>query len=280
MGRCGTSALARVLSLCGGDLPERLMGANLSNPTGHWEPMAAVEINEAIFATRRSSWFDSTFLLQFEGALDEEAASDFRRQMTEFLRAAATGSLLIIKEPRITALAPLWFDAAREANLVLKVIVPIRHPAEVAASLEARDGLSPELSGALWLKYNLLAERYSRDLPRVFVKFSDLLADWEQQIARISQALDVNLFASDKAAIESFIDRDLHHQQRTDPPTEVLGLRWLGPVYKALAEAAAGLPCRTDVLDEIFREYRTAERAFRNSLDESRLRAISATDGG
>lgn len=256
------------------------MGANLSNPTGHWEPMAAVEINEAIFATRRSSWFDSTFLLQFEGALDEEAASDFRRQMTEFLRAAATGSLLIIKEPRITALAPLWFDAAREANLVLKVIVPIRHPAEVAASLEARDGLSPELSGALWLKYNLLAERYSRDLPRVFVKFSDLLADWEQQIARISQALDVNLFASDKAAIESFIDRDLHHQQRTDPPTEVLGLRWLGPVYKALAEAAAGLPCRTDVLDEIFREYRTAERAFRNSLDESRLRAISATDGG
>ncbi len=32
MGRSGTSALTRVLSLCGGTLPAKLVGANAGNP--------------------------------------------------------------------------------------------------------------------------------------------------------------------------------------------------------------------------------------------------------
>jgi hypothetical protein len=47
MGRSGTSAITRVLSFCGGSLPNRPLGANERNPTGHWEPLDVLNLNEA-----------------------------------------------------------------------------------------------------------------------------------------------------------------------------------------------------------------------------------------
>ena len=51
----------------------------------------------------------------------------------------------------------------------------------------------PELSCALWLKYNLLAERQTRGMRRVFVEYANLLGNWRQEIARISTALSIDL---------------------------------------------------------------------------------------
>ena len=67
-------------------------------------------------------------------------------------------------------LCGLWFEAARQAGFDSVVVIPVRHPQESIASHAARDRASPELSSALWLKYNLLAERHTRALPRVFVE--------------------------------------------------------------------------------------------------------------
>ena len=46
MGRSGTSAIARVLALCGASLPQSLLGPNEGNPRGYWEPLEALHINE------------------------------------------------------------------------------------------------------------------------------------------------------------------------------------------------------------------------------------------
>jgi hypothetical protein len=43
MARSGTSALTRVLSLCGCALPKSLKEANDGNPRGFWEPVEARE---------------------------------------------------------------------------------------------------------------------------------------------------------------------------------------------------------------------------------------------
>jgi hypothetical protein len=56
--RSGTSALTRVLSLCGGALPGRLWGAMPDNPLGHWEPREVTYLNEAILRRLGSSAFD------------------------------------------------------------------------------------------------------------------------------------------------------------------------------------------------------------------------------
>ena|SRR5712692_4834194 len=58
MGRSGSSALTRVLSLCGGSLPEPLLGSGPGNPTGHWEPLDALKMNDEFLMRHGSGWWD------------------------------------------------------------------------------------------------------------------------------------------------------------------------------------------------------------------------------
>ena len=50
MHRSGTSALTHVLSLMGAALPQKLLGATLGNPMGHWEPVRLIEAHDALLA--------------------------------------------------------------------------------------------------------------------------------------------------------------------------------------------------------------------------------------
>ena len=63
-GRSGTSALTRVLSLCGAALPAGLLGATSENPRGCWEPRAAIHLNETILRRHGSSAYDLTLRMQ------------------------------------------------------------------------------------------------------------------------------------------------------------------------------------------------------------------------
>ncbi|HNA50429.1 MAG TPA: sulfotransferase family protein, partial [Mycobacterium sp.] len=45
MARSGTSALTRVLSLCGAALPAGMLGANKGNQRGYWEPRESIYLN-------------------------------------------------------------------------------------------------------------------------------------------------------------------------------------------------------------------------------------------
>jgi hypothetical protein len=82
--RPGTSALTRVLSLCGGTLPAGLVGANAGNPSGYWEPRASHWINYTILRRHGSEWFDPTLRLQEEGEFDaaENTACGIQSSLT------------------------------------------------------------------------------------------------------------------------------------------------------------------------------------------------------
>jgi len=268
MGRSGSSALARVLSLCGCGLPAELVGATEANPLGHWEPHDALSLNEAFLAAHGASWFDPTLRLQGEAAVDTGQRAEFIEMIKEFLRSVPDSPLIVIKEPRITALSDYWFAAVRELGWSVGVVIPVRHPKEVMASLKARDSASPELSGALWLKYNMLGERQSRGIPRVFVEYSKLLTDWRAEVSRISAALSVDLSARDEGAIEEFLRHDLWRQRHSGRVTEVFGQPWLSRVYAVLSAASRDEPVDTGAMDEVFEAYRTCERAFRTALED------------
>src|SRR5512146_2769692 len=103
MGRSGSSALTRVLSLCGGALPADLLGANDGNPAGHWEPQDALAINDAFLAQHGTSWHDPTLRLQGEVTFTEQERFRYLAQIESFLRRVSPAPVLVIKEPRITA---------------------------------------------------------------------------------------------------------------------------------------------------------------------------------
>lgn len=113
MGRTGSSALTRFISLCGAALPGRLLEGNDGNPRGHWEPLDALELNDKILADHGTNYFDPTMQLQREVIFDSEKEALYLRQIRAFLASCPDQPLLVIKEPRIAALAPLWFAAVR-----------------------------------------------------------------------------------------------------------------------------------------------------------------------
>jgi len=151
----------------------------------------AIQMNEVFLRSHGSSWCDPTLRLQYgETHVEVGSAQSFISEIQQFLESSWVDKPLVVKDPRIASLAKFWIEAAKRSEFEIKVIIPNRHPYEVAASLATRDGASADLSDVLWLKANFLAERASRALPRIFVNYADLLSDWRTQVKRIEAALD------------------------------------------------------------------------------------------
>ena len=144
--RSGTSALTRVLSLCGGTLPAAMVGADSGNPRGYWEPRKALQLNAAILRRHGSAGYDPSLRLQEEGAFDAEENAACIAEIQAFLTTLPAAPLVLIKDPQITALSGVWFEAARLAGFDVVAVLAVRHPQEAIASLV---GARSSLAGAL-----------------------------------------------------------------------------------------------------------------------------------
>ena len=259
MGRSGSSALARLLSFCGGVLPHRLLPANYGNPAGYWEPQDAVEVNDRFLSEHGSSWYDPGLALQ----LDPPALADRRRFVDELTRFLAggfgAGSPLVLKEPRVSGLLPYWIAAATRLRFAPKFVHIMRAPGEVAASLAARDDLSAAHSYALWLKYNLLAERHTRGAPRAFLTYEALLEDWEAVLAHCFRALGTGLVIGEatRRHVRLFLEPRQRARSETTRATGAVDphlAELVARAQRAFDAAAAGM-LDTFLFDAIWDDY-------------------------
>lgn len=274
VGRSGTSALTRVLSLCGCTLPKEILGDWNNNPKGCWEPADVLKINHRFMLRHDTECGDPTMRLQ-ETVFDESEKEKYLRDIQGFLAGSPRGPALLIKQPEITEVMEFWLEAAKREGFSVKVVIPIRNPREVLASIRAvtdaatGETVSEELVNAFWLKRNLLAERHSRGVPRIFTEYPNLINNWRVEVARVSRALSIDL-KPDETAISDFLTRDLYRQRCTDPIIETFGYSWITRVYAILSSAAQDGPVDLPVLDEIYYAYRANERTFRIAWDEFR----------
>ncbi|OBH87366.1 hypothetical protein A5681_01520 [Mycobacterium scrofulaceum] len=264
--RSGTSAITRVLSLRGGALPAGMLGADANNPLGYWEPRAAITLNESILRRHGSNWYDPSLRLLDDGAIDAAAKDTHIAKIATYLATLPAAPLVVIKEPRITTLSGLWFEAAQQAGFDVATVIAVRQPQEVIKSISASWRVSPALAGAIWLKYNLLAERHTRGVTRVFVEYANLLDDWRQEMKRISVALPDELCTGEEEAVENFLRPDLRRQRHCGPVVDLFGTDWISAVYETLYAAALDEPVDAAVLDRVFDSYRASERDFRNAF--------------
>lgn len=267
-GRSGTSALTRVLSLCGAALPGAVLGADHGNPRGYWAPRATLQLNASILRRHNSSTLDPRLRLQEEGAFDAEEKSAWIAKIRAYLTALPSAPVVIIKDPQITLLSSMWFEAALDAGLDIAAIIPVRHPNEVIASWSSFIKATPELANALWLKCSLLAERQTRGVPRVFVEYNSFVDNWRREIMRISTALAIDLERRDEEAIAEFLTPDLLHQHDCSPVKELPGTHWNSSVYEAMRAAARDEPCDESVLDRVFEEYQMVAEHFWTALED------------
>lgn len=213
MHRSGTSAITGVLSMLGAYLGTDLMEENFANVKGYFENNNLYKINDELLEQANSSWDDEFF--------EEDKISNiegYEKLKNEIKNEFQNSSLFAIKDPRIAFLFPLYKSVLKELNINIKIIVPFRSPIEVAESLNIRNNFSHEKGILLWAHHVLLAEKYSREFDRVFIKFDELLLNTKSIVTLISDKLHINFgskYATSKEKINEFLESDLKHCNRS-----------------------------------------------------------------
>jgi hypothetical protein len=279
MHRSGTSALTRVLNLLGAALPQNLMPPGPGNELGHWEPIRVAELHDEILSRVGSgwsalkgpdaAWFDSPQAAAYVGKIKELV----RREYFE-------APLIVIKDPRLSLLFPLWARALEDLGIACKPIVALRNPLEIARSLCLRDNREEagvewriDRAGLLALHYNLSAERWTRSHKRAFCHFDDLLRDWRACMRRLGAEFDVawpNWSGETETAIDAFLRPSHRHHKASDTlanDSEVW-VESIAPVYQALREACAGRPIDPALFDQFRAAYSRAYNMFSRCFDD------------
>lgn len=213
--RSGTSALARVLNLCGAFLPERVVAARLGiNPKGFWETEAVNDLNARLMQYLGADWNRVDFALPSGGPLLEEFLLNSRDVLeSEY----GDAPLILIKDPRICVLAPLWHRALEENGYRPVYVVCVRNPLEVARSLG--NDMPTTLGLALWSDYMRPVEAFvaAHGAHAVHVRYADLLDDWRSVARRIARGLDLPLAIESHASeVDAFLEADLRNHRATD----------------------------------------------------------------
>jgi GT2 family glycosyltransferase/glycosyltransferase involved in cell wall biosynthesis len=221
MHRSGTSALARVLDLCGADIGARITDRSAGNETGHWEDAFAVEAHEQLLAAYGAKW-DTPLCLPSDWDAGEPARAAEARVAAYLAGDRASHPLWAVKDPRLCLFAPLWIEAARDAGQALGAVLVLRHPLEVAASLAARDGIGEGRALLLWLEYTLASVAAAEGLPNTVIGYESLLDDWRGSVDRMRSLPGGERLRSGgevAAAVDAFLDRGMrHHESRDDRP--------------------------------------------------------------
>jgi hypothetical protein len=259
MHRSGTSAITQLLSLAGAQLPKNVMPGDEHNAQGYFEPWRIAIFNDERLRAAGSAW-DDIFAFPCPAVADD--AAWLQRATALFAEEYAGRRFPLMKDPRVTVLLPFWRQVFDAAGVGLRCVIPVRHPLAVANSLGRRDGFSPQKSLLVWSAYMLAAEAYSRDLPRAFVGYDQLLADWRGEIGRIERDHGAPLPKLGKAAannIDAALTFDLRHSQAVGDLTD---LGWTGEIARTVYDWFAA-SARDETPDRAALEAAAGELAAR-----------------
>lgn len=258
MHRSGTSAFTKLISEFGFDLGTRILGADYSNPKGHFENLAIQDFNEQVMKSKRVSW-ESLNTLRFDS---NELGCAIKNLKNLIVSELYSKNSIVIKDPRIPFLQEIWIKTLKELQEVnVQFLCVFRNPNAVSDSLYKRNGLTDLYSYLLWLRSNINIIKMSYSFESCFVHYDDLFYDFEKVIKSIERNLNLK---SDYSRIESyrkmFLDETLNHSPGVD-------IQWQSnPIAANLFELL--LKRRTD---------KNAFNSFNISYIEDLLNALDTT---
>ena len=134
------------------------------------------------------------------------------------------------------------------------LLLALRHPGDVAASLAARDGLGAARARLLWLRHVLEAERGTRGPTRTIVHYEDLSAPPVGAMPRCgSRAISASpgriAGASAEDAVDAFLSPELRHPRGRDARRAAVALpagsrRFIRPLPLPARRSSRRLRCR------------------------------------
>ena len=220
VGRSGTSAFVGIVRELGYQVPQPEVVADDTNPRGFGEPRWVVDFHTRLLKERRVTTIDSrpdAWALTAGAAEDDAVVAELKSWLEVQLVGA---DRIVIKDPRISWFLPLWRRCADELGVATGFVTMLRPPTEVLGSAKEWYGSwqNDASRAAGWVNIMLRTEQQSRGLPRAYIRYDVLLADWAAQLSRVGARVDdpalQHLDAARRAAVDGFIDPQLRRQTR------------------------------------------------------------------
>ena len=258
MHRSGTSLCSHVLSALGLDMSDDL-DVNPTNPKGHWERMEIVALHERILRLFNQS-FDSPlhdFALPAAWWAQPQVAQ-VRREINGFLERRIGQTSFGFKDPRTVRLMPMWHQIMSDLKLAPKIVYCLRNPAQVARSLQGRDGLTIEMGEYRWLTYNIDFFHYTKAAEFCTIEYESWFEEPQTNLTKLRRFLSISEdseFDLDPA-IAGIIDDELRHD---DFPRGDARQPLIRSVYKLMRRAEHD-PAARDQLRGIAAQFQTFQQ--------------------
>ncbi len=211
MHRSGTSATSGMINLLGYDYGKHKTSPNIHNPKGFFENKKIMQFNDLLLNSLGAKW-DNTLNVNNNRLC--QVNNHFEELMDILEYEFENQSCVLIKDPRLCSLLPLYMRVFRRMRWNTKFIISYRNPIEVAASLRNKWGTFPQKKALLlWMDHNLKAEFHTRHYKRIFVYYSDIIENPKEVLSSIKTNLMLNAEISSDlySKISSFIEPSLKH---------------------------------------------------------------------
>lgn len=212
MHRSGTSAATRLVNMLGLSMCRKNdIFRGPWNPTGHWESIRVAKLDERMIAEMGCRWWypppagpayhEWAAKITTDGAFAAQVFNGVHEQRP-----------WVWKDPRACLLVPFWRSALHDR---FAVVLVVRHPLEVAESLQRRNQVPLSFGVALWQRYNRLALEHVAGLPVLVSRYEDLVGDpahWCEQVAGFLASAGIAVRVGGAGSeVEEFVDPGQRH---------------------------------------------------------------------
>ncbi|MDH3707162.1 MAG: glycosyltransferase, partial [Acidimicrobiia bacterium] len=281
MHRSGTSAATEALATLPFELPDEadLVGGDESNPRGHFEVQALMDLTEELLTRAGGAWYapTSAAIKSISELIDPTYGLEPRARRT-FVESYSTDRWLM-KDPRLCLTLPFWRQVAGgpQAALLLR-----RDPVSVAHSIRDRNGLAIRHGLAIWERYTRTALAGLAGLPLFVIDYDDLLEAGDATTALIDFGLEqLGPAAGDDDAqirldrFASVLEADLRHHRSAEDGADLLSAQ-----QAKLLERLAALDGRHDEFEppDLGRETPGLDLLFEAAVSLYELNESMAAD--
>lgn len=284
MHRSGTSAMAGAISNYGISGGGEMMPPAFDNERGFFENIEATRLNEAMLQVLGLRW-DKPFNCPPDCFQLPELAP-FKLAIRNLLTTALQDQQLIfLKDPRLSLLLPVWHQILAELEVKPVHLLMLRSPEEVYLSLQKRDSMDRNSALSLWMNYNLLAERHTREHSRAFVSYNDLLNEPFDTLQSVFDKLDLRSAVENRTEaprlVSDFVSKKLKHHEAPETPASFAGL----PLFQAFCELLENLTTTSDPsglyprLDSLWEQYQQNLQFFNPAVRKPLFASFQTGDG-
>ncbi|MGE5194508.1 MAG: sulfotransferase family protein [Deltaproteobacteria bacterium] len=236
MHRSNSSILSLMLGACGVDLgppSEDFPPHEEDNPDGYGENVPLVRMNDAVLKALGGAW-NAPPEPPSDWMADRRLQS-VREKAKALLRRRAAQEPWGWKDPRNCLTLPFW----RSIVPVNKVIIPLRHPLEVAESFKIARGIAVAEGLRLWEIYNRRITDAASSEERLICHADALCRNHEAELRRMLEFLGLRVTADGiSAACRLFRNDRRRHQYRVSFTADPRLTPGIVQLYERLCEEA------------------------------------------